>query len=360
MSNILSLLLLHAAAISWGLPLLHVWMFVVGLLEKAVVNCRLTGDNTIPISFLDKAVALYTGSETRDDGNYGFFLYTLTQTEGYKFGTCKKHEMCPVNKKIFDKFRSVKSNLVQNECTILQDNVRDIKELMTVILVQGVTRSIYELDIHDDFQETTQAMGATFAAALVPLLHSCSKGYATMVHNDLAPGKSTKGSYEVVKDAIEQNYDCLGISCEDVGGLVDIRGEGYLAGAEACNGIMPVKRDDIFSSSSSGSSSSSSSGSSGSASSSSSSAYVPTATSSNFNTSNSKNDTTTYIIIIAVLSGICVALGITLLVYMCKNKKRAKNNVAENSRVFTASLEMTENEDNQAAADKEDAEKEII
>lgn len=330
---------------------------MVALLEKAIVNCRLTGDNTIPISFLDKAVALYTGSETRNDNNYGFFPYTLTQTEGYKFGTCKKDEMCPVNKKIFDKFRSVKSNLVQNECTSLQTNVRDIKELMTIVLVQGVTRSIYELDIHDDFQETTQAMGAAFAAALVPLLHSCSKGYATMVHNDLAPGKSTKGSYEVVKDAIEQNYSCLGISCEDVGGLVDIRGEGYLAGAEACNGIMPVKRDDIFSSSSGGSSSSSSSGSSGSASSS---AYVPPATSSNFNTSNSKNDTTTYIIIIAVLSGICVALCITLLVCMCKNKRRAKKNAEENGRVFTASLEMTENEDNQAAADKEAAEKEII
>lgn len=329
---------------------------MVGLLERAVVNCRLTGDNTIPISFLDKAVALYTGSETRDDGNYGFFLYTLTQTEGYKFGTCKKDEMSPVNKKIFDKFRSVKSNLVQNECTSLQTNVRDIKELMTVILVQGVTRSIYELDIHDDFQETTQAMGAAFAAALVPLLHSCSEGYAMMVHKDLSPGKSTKGSYEVVKDAIEQNYDCLGISCEDVGGLVDIRGEGYLAGAEACNGVMPVKRDEIFSSSGGGSSSSGSSGSA------SSSAYVPPATSSNFNTSNSKNDTntTTYIIIIAVLSGICVALGITLLVCMCKNKKRAKKNVEENSRVFTASLEMTENEDNQAAADKEAAKKDII
>jgi hypothetical protein len=46
------------AAISWGLPLLNVWMFVVALLEKAVVNCRLTGDNSIPIAFLDKSVAL--------------------------------------------------------------------------------------------------------------------------------------------------------------------------------------------------------------------------------------------------------------------------------------------------------------
>ncbi len=114
--------------------------------------------------------------------------------------------MSPVNKKIFEKFGSVKSNLLDNECTILQTNVREIKELMTVLLVQGVTRSIYELDIHDDFQETTQAMGAAFAAAVLPLLHACSEGFAMMVHNDLSPGKSTKGSYEVVKNALEQNY----------------------------------------------------------------------------------------------------------------------------------------------------------
>jgi len=320
---------------------LNVWMFVVGCLEKAVVNCRLTGDNAISISFLDKAVALYTGSETREADNYGFFLYTLTQTEGYKFGTCKKDEMSPVNKKIFEKFRSVKSNLSENECTVLQTNVRDIKELMTVLLVQGVIGSMYELDIHDDFQETTQAMGTAFAAAVLPLLHACSEGYAMMVHKDLSPGMATKGSYEVVKFALEQNYDCLGIKCEDVGGLVDVRGNGYLAGAEACNGVMPVKRDDLFSIAVG----------SGSASSSGSASTVPPASTSYFTRSKSKNDTTTYVIIIAVLSVICVAFGTTLLACMFKNKKKAIENEADSNRVFTTTG-TNGNEDNEAA-DKE-------
>ena len=255
--------------------------------------------------------------------------------------------MSLVNKKIFEKFGGVKSNLLDNQCTILQTNVRDIKELMTVLLVQGVTRSIYELDIHDDFQETTQAMGAAFAAALLPLLHACSEGYAMMVHKNLSPGKSTKGSYEVVKNAIEQNYDCMGIKCEDVGGLVDIRGDGYLAGAEACNGVMPVKRDDITLSSGSG-------GTSDDSGSVSSVAYVPPVTTSNFSASKSKHDTTTYVIAIVVLSVICVAFGITLLVCMCKKKKKANENEADGNRVFTASLETIGQED------KEADEKEII
>ena len=293
-----------------------------------------------------------TGSETRKFEDYGFFLYTLTQTEGYRFGTCKKDEMSPVNKKMFEKFGSAKSNLLNNECTVLQTNVREIKELMTVLLVQGVTRSMYELDIHDDFQETTQAMGSSYAAALLPLLHACSEGYAMMVYKDLSPGKSTKGSYEVVKNAIEQNYDCLGIKCEDVGGLVDIFGDGYYAGAEACNGVMPVNRVDNLFPSGSGSTSESGSASS---------AYVPppSASNSNFSSSKSKNDVTTYIIIIVVLSVLCVAFGITLLVCMCKKKKNANHNEASDSRVFTASPE-TIGHDGNDAADTEASEKEII
>lgn len=83
-------------------------------------------------------------------------------------------------------------------------------------------------------------MGAAFAAAILPLLNDCSEGYANIVENDLAPGKSLKGSYQVVKDALVRSYSCLGISCEDVGGLVDFRGSGYLLGAGACDSALPV------------------------------------------------------------------------------------------------------------------------
>ena len=79
-------------------------------------------------------------------------------------------------------------------------------------------RTMYELDVHDDFQETTQGMATAFGAAVLPLVHTCSKDSASLIHNDLAPGKSMR-SYFVVKDAFERNYDCLGIKCEDVGGL---------------------------------------------------------------------------------------------------------------------------------------------
>jgi len=80
---------------------------VVGLLEKAAHNCNTSSDNADQIANWDKAVALYTGSEAREDGNgntegTGFFPYTMTQVECYKFGTCKKGDLSPTNMRIFE------------------------------------------------------------------------------------------------------------------------------------------------------------------------------------------------------------------------------------------------------------------
>ena len=99
---------------------------------------------------------------------------------------------------------------------------------------------MYEIDRHDDHSETMQGMGAAFAAAVSPLLDKCSQGNAMIIHKDLAPGAATTGSFDVVKDALERSYDCLGITCEDVGGLVNFRGDGYLERAEACGGFKPA------------------------------------------------------------------------------------------------------------------------
>ena len=133
-----------------------------------------------------------------------------------------------------------KQYLEEGNCSRVEEIAGDIKALMTIVLIQGVSRAMYALDVQDDFQETTQGMAVAFAAAVLPLVNACSEGSASIIHSDSSPGKSTKGSYEVVRAAFERNYECLGIDCEDVGGLADFRGIGYLKGADACKNLKPV------------------------------------------------------------------------------------------------------------------------
>jgi len=218
-------------------------MHVVGCLEKAATNCLTSADNEEEVADWDTAVAFYTGSEARADGNGGHFIYTLAQVECEKFGTCKKGDMAPINIDIFDLFNDGKAHLQQGNCDDVAEKASEIKALVTVPLIQGAMRAMYALDVSGDYQETTQGQGAAFAAAILPLVDECNEGNANIIHNDLAPGKTLGGSFEVIKAAFERSYDCLGITCNDVGGIINLRGNGYLTGAEACDNAQPVESD---------------------------------------------------------------------------------------------------------------------
>ena len=189
-------------------------------------------------------MAIYTGSEPRENGIGGYFIYSLVKNECVKFGTCRKGDMAPVNTIVFDSFINGKEELLVGNCQEAKDHANSIKTLMIVPIIQGLIRAVYALDVQNDFQETTQGMGAAYASAILPLVSKCNEGNAVVIYNDLKPGNSLKGSYEVVKASLERSYECLGINCEHVGGLVNFRGDGYLLGAEACHGLLPVTSDE--------------------------------------------------------------------------------------------------------------------
>ncbi len=109
-----------------------------------------------------------------------------------------------------------------------------------VPLVQGLLRASYALDAEDDFRTAVQGKGAAYAASVLPLVDGCNSGNANLVRDDLMPGKATGGSFQVVKAALERSYDCLGITCSDVGGILNVRRDDYLTDAEACDNVRPV------------------------------------------------------------------------------------------------------------------------
>lgn len=222
----------RGAAIRWGVVVLRVWMFVVNGLEAAVSKC---GTGQISVDRWDQAVAAYSGSVPIATGGDGYFLFTLAQTECRNFGTCDKGSgLAPINEKIYENFRQGKGNLLQGDCTSADANAKRISELMTIPLIQGIMRSAHALDLRDNSQETIQGQAAAYAAAILPLMNDCSMGNAFVVYDDLAPGRATGGSFEVIKAALERAYDCLGVTCDDVGGLLNLKGDGYEIGAEPC------------------------------------------------------------------------------------------------------------------------------
>ena len=223
---------------------MNIWMRVIQAMYQAVEDCDLHS--------WDQAVALYVGSASTsastakptNKGIHGNMLYALAQEHCSMFRTCNKDGQAKVNAIILQEFQRGQARLksANGQCdtdTTTTANVKShvdrIVAMMTVPLLQGFLTSTNDLDWKGDTRDSTKAQVLAYGTSLLPLLHACDANFAKLVQSNL-PYVATSGtSFEVVKDAVQRSYDCLGISCQDVGGFVDLVHTGqYLAGAEPC------------------------------------------------------------------------------------------------------------------------------
>lgn len=104
---------------------------------------------------------------------------------------------------------------------------------MAVPLIQGAIRYAYITETEAP-SEKSEAEGATFAAAVLPLVHSCDEEAAQTIYNNLKVGQGGTANFAEVKSAFESVYSCMGVRCEDVGGLYDDSTGAYYDGASPC------------------------------------------------------------------------------------------------------------------------------
>lgn len=224
---------LNVVAIVDGISTLNVWMYIIRQMEYSLDKCALLciGCDYQSLHAWDKAVALYSGSITDSPSENGMLLYTLTRTMCKNFGTCNND----LNGKIFELFKRGRNLLLNDmDCIPLNEVVEQITNLMTIPLVQGMLNAAYTKDNFKDSREKVEAKGATFAAAVLPIVDFCGHNWAEMIYKNMRLGHDGRGSFEVVKDAVERQYECMGISCKDVGGIINLIDGTYHANAEPC------------------------------------------------------------------------------------------------------------------------------
>jgi hypothetical protein len=240
----------RSSAVRWGAVVLHIWMAVASYLEKSLAALRVhcsNGDRQAQENAKeawDDAFSLYTGSLAEAEAT-GYLLYNFAEIQCQSFGTCRKGEESPVNTEIVHNFVLGKQHIQDGKedmCAMLQQNVERIQALLKVPIIQASLKSLYAIDMEDDQRPEIQGEAAAYSAALAPVLSACSSGSADIIYNDMFPNGLSKntGSFEVVKSALERNYLCLGVTCQNVGGIITVRGDHYLDRAEACDGVLPV------------------------------------------------------------------------------------------------------------------------
>jgi hypothetical protein len=247
--------LLSTEVIKKGTVYMNVWMYVIHEMEDAINDCQAEcfgkkGCNDDPVHAWDEAVAFYTGSLEGSDGSgSGKFLHALADKRCANFATCgdlasETSGTSHVNMEIFRQFADGKRKLLTGKCPELRVNKERIEQLMAVPLIQGTIRYANTISTQIDPGEIPKAEGAVFAASVLPLVHFCDSSAADTIYNSMKAGKNNEVNFVDVKKAFESVYDCLGLRCEDVGGLWDTVNGGYLSDAAPC-GTGSGSRDNV-------------------------------------------------------------------------------------------------------------------
>ena len=201
-------------------------------------------------------VALVTADDSlpaqlagKDGSGDGTMLYNLADKRCENFGTCGAEGgatsgISQVNSELGALFASGRNLLQQGNCSAVRPVVDQIVSLMTVPLVQGALRYAYKNSgAAQGASPKNAAEGATFAAAVLPLVHHCNTASAAVVSANLKFGLFPDGltvdtgrysDFPAVKAAFEDVYECLGITCAQVGGLLNGATGSAYTGAEKC------------------------------------------------------------------------------------------------------------------------------
>jgi Notch-like protein len=212
-------------------------MYVIREMEDAIMDCKsgCIKCNDDPVHAWDEAVAFYAGSLEGEVGDTsGVLLHQLADKRCSNFGTCSGTSGgSAVNAAIFKEFQNGQFKLQSGECDKVAPIKKRIVELMSVPLVQGSLRYAYKVEKLQG-GSTEIAEGAAFSAAILPRVHACNAAAAKTISDSMNMESSSPmaAGFISVKKAFESTYACLGITCEDVGGL--LKGTEYYEFAEPC------------------------------------------------------------------------------------------------------------------------------
>jgi len=236
----------RAEVIKKGTAYMNVFMYVIREFEDAIVDCKTECDigtncNDDAVHAWDEGVAFYTGSLEGVAGTSdGKLLHQLADKRCKNFNTCGTDNVSEVNTELLKLFTQGKEALLGKKCGSAKPILKDITSLMFVPLVQGTIRYAYKVEKAQG-GEKEMAEGAVFAAAVLPRVHNVTVEGAKTIADSMMVG-ATATSFSDVKTAFESAYEGMGITCAQVGGLVDADGE-FFEGAEPCNESSNTKSE---------------------------------------------------------------------------------------------------------------------
>ncbi len=196
------------------------WMQHVHYLYQALNACEQGSDADVP-QFLDRGFALYVGEEQQTGDATGYSLYSLAEKMAAFFSTENSNTgEASVNERIVKLYTDLQNNFVLNNPNNACENdpiqvpkrfqakVQKIIHLTSVPIVQAL--------LH--YLNSNQPLYAEIhALQLIPLMGMCSRTHAETFQNIMVSNAYNSSAFPTLLQTIQASFDCLGITCADVG-----------------------------------------------------------------------------------------------------------------------------------------------
>jgi hypothetical protein len=216
-----------------GAAYLVVRQSIFDRLQRGVDEC-LDGARNAAVYDWEVAYALHSGNSEGVEGRgSGSSTYTLADKRCPQFATCVTGTFpARANVLALEAWRRGVTALNAGQCMSALREMKLIKAQLTVPLVQGALREAHETDFgpaggaHAADGIVEVAEGWAFLAAFLPELALCDAGVAQLVSTNMAlsltgaNGAWMSSGFKAVKEAMESQYACLGITCSDVGAML--------------------------------------------------------------------------------------------------------------------------------------------
>lgn len=222
---------------------------VISELENALEecdSCYSPRETCSAVHSIDQAVAFYVGSLSVDGSGLGNLMYTLADI------TCREFKTCGyagdsiigrsyVNLQMFPLFWLMKDSIINADLANGKLYKEAIAVKLFIPLIQSTLRFAYERGKNPNPTEAEEALSFMYATSILPLLHHCSPTDASTVLANVRIGQSGTANFDIIKATLENNYACLKVTCEDIGGYYDYANYRYYPGAEPCVSKNPSR-----------------------------------------------------------------------------------------------------------------------
>jgi hypothetical protein len=216
----------------YGLYPLILLMQVLDELENAMDTCSsCSTPQCRSINSLYKAVAYYTGSSEQTSlfqadsplqdvlttGRSEYSLYGLADLICSNFATCGSSGTSNVNFDMFSAFSAMKIGLINN-CSDARAQKEIVAKKIFIPLIQFVLVTIKSIPnrVTNELPNEEFLVGFTMAIGVLPMVHFCKSSSANTILQYYV-GQGVRPSVSIARAAMEENYECLGITNADVG-----------------------------------------------------------------------------------------------------------------------------------------------